>query len=56
MTQLVLNNKEATATKISVFFINYGCHPNLFATPKKSLQTIVALKDISQLKKLYKKY
>ena len=50
MAQLALNNIKVTVTKISVFFVNYGRHPNLFNVPRKLLQAVTALKDIKQIK------
>ena len=55
MTQLALNNIIVIVIEISVFYTNYSRHPNLFNIPKKSLQIVVVLEDVIQLKKVYKK-
>ena len=43
MAQLVLNNRTVTVTEESVFYANFGRHPNLFNTLRKSSQTEAAL-------------
>ena len=55
MIQLVLNNARVTVTGILAFFANYGRHPNLFNALRKSLQVVVALEDIKQLKQIHNK-
>ena len=55
MAQLALNNVTIIVTGISAFYANYNRHPNLFNISKKSPQIIIILKDVTQLKKVYKK-
>ena len=55
MAQLVLNNVKIIIIGVSAFYINYGRHPNLFNTSKKSLQIIKILKNVKQLKQIYNK-
>ena len=54
MAQLTLNNRQIIMIDESTFYINYEQHLNLFITLKNLLQVITVLKDVSQLKKLYK--
>ena len=54
MTQLILNNAKTTVTDISVFYTNYRRYSNLFNTLKKLSQVVTILKDIKQLKYIYK--
>ena len=54
MTQIVLNNRTVTVTEELVFYTNFGRHPNLFNISRKSSQTETVLREISQLKNLYK--
>ena len=54
MAQLALNNTKVTVIDILLFYVNYKRYPNLFNTPRKLLQTVITLKNISQLKHIYK--
>ena len=56
MAELMLNNKILTTIKKSAFYANYNKYPNFFNTPKKSPQINAALKKISSLKRVYKKF
>ena len=53
IAQLTLNNRTATATEELVFFANYGRHPNMFNTLRKSPQAEAALEKVSQLKQVH---
>ena len=53
MAQLILNNVKVTVTDILVFYINYERYSNLFNILRKSLQIIIVLENISQLKYIY---
>ena len=45
----------ATMMKKSIFYANYGRYLNLFRTPRILLGAETVLKEVSELKKLYKK-
>ena len=40
---------------VSVFYINYDRHPNLFNILRELSQAVTALKDVKDLKQIYKK-
>ena len=54
IVQLVLNNRTVIVIRESAFYANYGCHLNLFKTPRILLNVETILKDISKLKDLHK--
>ena len=54
MAQLTFNNRAATAIEQSVFYANFGRHPNLFNILRNSPQSEIVLKEASQLKNIYK--
>ena len=54
MAQLTLNNTKIIVIDILVFYINYEKYLNLFNILRKLLQIIIVLKDIKQLKHIYK--
>ena len=56
MAELALNNRILTAIEKSAFYTNYNRYPNLFNAPKKSPQINTALKEVSSLKRVYKKF
>ena len=47
MIQLVLNNRTVITIDKSVFYVNYGRHPNLFNILRKSLQAKIMLQKVS---------
>ena len=54
MAQLALNNRTATVTEESVFYANFGRHPNLFNIPRNLSQTDTVLQEANQLRSIHK--
>ena len=52
---MALNNAKVIVMGILVFFANYGRYLNLFNAPRKSLQAVVALENVKQLKQIHNK-
>ena len=56
MIELALNNRILTIIGESAFYINYGRYPNFFNILRKFPQIDAALKEISNLKRVYKEF
>ena len=56
MAELALNNRILIVIGESAFYINYCRYPNFFNILKKSPQAEVALKEINNLKRVYKEF
>ena len=56
MAELALNNRILIIIGESAFYTNYNKYPNFFNILKKSPQAEAALKEINNLKRVYKEF
>jgi hypothetical protein len=54
MAQMAYNNKILEATGKTLYFANYGKHPNLFQRTLPSPRAEAAMKSAEEIKKIYK--
>ena len=55
MAQLALNDKILNITGYTPFFANFGKNPNLFLNRRNGPNTQQALRDVSDIKLIYKR-